>query len=75
MDEKQVEQQKRMDQLQLDIQKERFEIQKQTEITQQKPEEIPLQTQQEQRNLLELTNRDKLVKTKIRLHKTLSRAQ
>ena len=43
----QLEQQKRMDQLQLDIQKERLEIQKQPEIRQQKLEEILLQTQQD----------------------------
>ena len=48
-----------MDQLQLDIQKERLDIQKQTEIRQQKLEEILLQTQ-EQKNLLELTNRGQI---------------
>ena len=49
-----------MDELQLDIQKERLEIQKQTEISQQKLEEILLQTQREQRNLLELTNKSQI---------------
>ena len=50
-----------MDQLQLNIQKERLEIKnKQTEIRQQNLEEIILQTQQEQRHLLELTNRDQI---------------
>ena len=56
MKEKQLEQQKRMDQFQLDIQKERLEIEKQTEIRKQKLEGILLETQQEQRNLLEMTN-------------------
>ncbi len=49
MEKKQLGQQKKMDQLKLDIQKERLEMQKQTEIKQ-KLEEILLQTQQEQRN-------------------------
>ena len=68
--EKQLEQQKRLGHLQLDIQEERLEIQKreeerlvlekQTEIRRQKIEEILLQTQQEQRNLLELINRGQI---------------
>ena len=49
-----------MDKFQLDIQKERSEIQKQTEIKQ-KLEEILLQTQQDQRNLLELTNGGQII--------------
>ena len=54
MEEKKFEQQKRMDQIQLHIQKERLEIQKQTEIRQQKLKDI---LRQKQRKLLELTNR------------------
>ena len=63
--EKELEQQKRMNQLQLDIQKEWLEIQNQTEIKPQKLEEILLQIQQEQRNLLELTNRGQISENKI----------
>ena len=40
--------------------KKRFEIQKQAEIWQQRLEEILLQTQQEQRNLFERTNRGQI---------------
>ena len=53
-----------MDQLQLDIQKEQFEIQKQREIKQQKLKEILLKTLQEQRNSLELTNREQISENK-----------
>ena len=62
MEEKQLEQQKRMDQLQLDIQKEQLELQKQIKIRQQKIEVILFQTQHEERNLLELTNRGQISK-------------
>ena len=46
-----------MDQLHLNVQKDWLEIQKQTVIRLQKPEETILQTIQEQGNLLELTNK------------------
>ena len=55
---------KKLDQLQLDIQKERLEIQKQREIRQQKFKDILLQTQQEQRKLLELTSRGQICENK-----------
>ena len=63
IEEKLREQQKRMDQLQLDIQQNGLKF-KNKETRQQKFKEILLQTRQEQRNLLEQTKRDKISENK-----------
>ena len=73
MEEKKLEQQKRMDQLQLDIQKERLEIKKQTDKKTSNKFYFKLNKSQE--TCLKQQTGDKSVKTKMCSHKTRSCAK